>query len=138
MSNTNNNYGLKIASWNIEGLNEDKCKEKYIIDYIDKNDCTIFLETWLNNSVKFDNVYTYCLPAQKSSKGRSKGGIIITLKNNVKPGVTILESVYSHIIWLKFDKRCFSLKKDVFVCANYIPPSVSFKDPNAGKVLHLG
>ena len=126
--NVYRNVDVKIACWNIQGLSDDKCKEKCIVDYIANNDCSIFLETWLNNPVKFDNVYTYCLLAEKSVKGRSKGGITIILKNNVKKGVKILEHVNSHIVWLKFDKKYFSLDNDVFGCIIYMPPSISLKD----------
>jgi hypothetical protein len=98
---------VKIACWNIQGLNELKCNDTIIHDFINKHDCTIFIETWLNENLHFKNNYTYCLLAEKSKRGRSKGGIVVTMKNNVRKGVKILESTGSHIVWLKFDKMFF-------------------------------
>ena len=37
---------IKISSWNIQGLSNDKCQE-----FLNVNDCVVLLETWLNKNV---------------------------------------------------------------------------------------
>ena len=131
MSNCGHTFSLKIACWNIQGLVQDKHKEQDLVDYVNKFDCTILLETWLNNSVSFANMYTYCKPAIKSKHGRSMAGFVIIINHLIKQGVSIIESSNSHFIWLKFKKEFFKCDKDIFVCAVYMPPVNSVNMRNA-------
>jgi hypothetical protein len=48
MANAFNNSGITIGCWNLNGLNEEKCNDKVLLDFIDKHDCTIIVESWLN------------------------------------------------------------------------------------------
>jgi exonuclease III len=113
---------LKIGCWNIQGLSEDKCQDTTVVEYIKKYDCAILIETWQNSYVNLCNQYTYCNIAKKSKHGRSKGGIVITMKNSVRRGVKILESYDGYMVWMKFVKEFFNLDRDLYICAIYIPP----------------
>jgi hypothetical protein len=128
-------FGIKIGCWNIQGLNEDKRSDKAVLDFINNNDCAIFVETWVNSCFDFSNHYTYCLLAQRSKHGRSKGGIVVSMRHNIRNGVKILESTESHLQWLKFDKTFFKLNNDVYVCVVYIPPIDSYKNVNDRDIL---
>ena len=118
---------INIASWNIQGMTEDKLRDEMVRDFITNNDCAIFVESWLNDNIAVDNNYTYCLLAKKSSRGRSKGGIIVTMKKEMKKGIKILQTFESHILWLKFEKSCFKLSSDLYVCVVYVPPIDTIK-----------
>ena len=52
-------HSLKIGCWNIQGLSEDESEDKHTIDFVNNNDCAVFVETWLNTPILFNNVYTY-------------------------------------------------------------------------------
>lgn len=123
---THNDY-LKIACWNIQGVTQEKLQDKSVIDFIKKYDCVILIETWLNYNVNLNNQYTYCQPAVKSKRGRSKGGIVITMKNAIRKGVKILDVIDSHIVWLKLEKKFFNFVEDLYMCTIYIPPIESCK-----------
>ena len=116
---------LKINCWNIQGLLNDKTQDESFTEIINAYDCTILLETWLNHNVSISGYYTFCLNAEKSSYGRSKGGIAIVLKNNLRKGIKILEKVNSHMLWIKFGKDFLNINKDLYLCAIYIPPVTS-------------
>lgn len=128
---------IKIGCWNIQGIRDEKLSDKVLVDFINDNDCVILIESWLNSSINLINQYTYCQPALRSKRGRSKGGIIITMKDNVRRGVKIVESTNSHMVWLKFEKQYFKLEKDLYVCALYIPPIDSCKNLYSGNRYEL-
>ena len=130
MSTTYYKNYIKLGCWNIQGMSEYKTHDSLVLQYIKQHDCVVFIETWLNENISFENYYTYCLPAKKSNWGRSKGGIIVAMKKELKRGIKILQTVDSHILWLKFEKSCFKLMKDMFVCIIYIPPINCVKREN--------
>ena len=43
------------------------------------------------------------------------GGIVLTMKNSIRPGIKIIQSEYNHIIWVKLDKTFFGLKDTLYV-----------------------
>jgi exonuclease III len=106
----------------VQGLNEIKCHDELVLNFIKDVDCAVLIETWLNTSVSFADRYTYCQPARKSKHGRSKGGIIITMKNILRKEAKILENNSSYMVWVKFNKQIFNLDNDLYMCAVYIPP----------------
>ena len=118
---------LKIGCWNIQGLSEIKRQDESITKFINDHDCAVFTETWLQDSISFENVYTYCLLAKRSKYGRGKCGITITMKKSIRQGVKVLNISSSYIVLLKFDKLYFKLPKDFYLCAVYIPPQYSSK-----------
>ena len=127
MSKLNNSY-INIGRWNIQGMKEYKLHDKTITDYIEKHDCGICIESWLNENISINNYYTYCLLAKKSNRGRPKGGTVITMKHKIKKCFEILQTFESHNIWLKMEKTCFKLQNDLSVCVIYVPPIDSQKE----------
>lgn len=115
---------LKISCWNIQGLSGEKCNDKTLVGLICKYDCSIIVETWLNSSVNLCNQYTYCNMAQKSKRGRSKSGIFITMRNELRNGIKIIET-NDHMVWLKLEKGFFYLELELYICPIYIPPADS-------------
>lgn len=45
---------LKLGCWNVQGLANDKCHDKCLVNFINSHDCTVLLETWLNSNVSFN------------------------------------------------------------------------------------
>lgn len=118
-----NNF--KIACWNIQGFTNDKCQDENFVRSIKMHDCTILLETWLICNVNISGYTTYCLNAQKGKHGRSKAGIVIVMNTKLKQRTKIVESVDSHMVWIKFQKEYLNLDKDLYLCAIYAPPQTS-------------
>jgi exonuclease III len=113
---------INIGCWNVQGMAEYKMHDNTVLNYIDRHDLAIFVESWLNETIYYNDNYTYCLLAKKSNRGRSKGGIVITMKKDIRKGVKIVEVFESNIVILKLDRAHFNLLKDLFIYAIYIPP----------------
>ena len=72
-----------------------------------------------------------------SSKRRGRrghGGVCLFIRDNVKPGISILEVDRSGFIWANIDKDFFNLDSNICICFAYIPPSDSlyFKSNDVG------
>ena len=46
-------------------------------------------------------------------------------KQEIKEGVTILQSRSTEMLWIKLDKSFFKLKNNLFICVTYLPPKNS-------------
>lgn len=91
------------------------------------NDLIILTETWSNEELSIPGFHLFSIPAKKhrvKKHGPFSGGIALGFKNNLKQGITLV-SYHNDYIWCKLDKHFFHTKKDVFVCAAYIPPKES-------------
>lgn len=62
----------------------------------------------------------YIFPRQtKSTQG---GGSVISIKSEYTPYISVVESLYDTIIWLKLSKNLVKLQKDLFIAFTYLPP----------------
>ena len=126
-----NKYSLNIACWNINGLDDDKLTDKDFEAFICKYDCVILLETFISNNKNIKQFHTYCLPAKKvARRGRSMGGTIILTKPDIRKHISFFKSKCDTFCWIKFERLYFSLRKDLYVCAAYIPPITSSSRTN--------
>ncbi len=102
----------------------------YISNYIKEMDIIILRETWSTA-----DAITYCppnyreiiLPSQKLStvrQGRDSGGQIIWYKSKFHNHINTVKQGKCYT-WLKIHKELLSYRKDIFLCAIYIPPSES-------------
>ena len=122
-----NKDGLKLLSFNVENL-EPKLDEPHFIDLISSHDISFLCETWRRDDSKI------CLPGfwdfsqvrvKRKKAGRYSGGITIFVKENLRPGLKILNSKSEGFIWVKLERKFFNTPKDIFICATYIPPKYS-------------
>ncbi len=125
---------LSISMWNIQGLNSSAFGLKSLNTEFQKSikemDIIILQETWSRA-----DAITHCppnyreiiLPSQKLStvrQGRDSGGQIIWYKSKFHNHInTVKQGKY--YTWLKIHKELLSSRKDIFLCAIYIPPSES-------------
>ena len=56
----------------------------------------------------------------KTTVGQWEGGIVLTMKNSIRPGINIIKSEYNRIIWAKLDKT-FLDKKIHYILVLHIP-----------------
>ncbi len=125
---------LSISMWNIQGLNSSAFGLKSLNTEFQKSikemDIIILQETWSRA-----DAITHCppnyreiiLPSQKLStvrQGRDSVGQIIWYKSKFHNHInTVKQGKY--YTWLKIHKELLSSRKDIFLCAIYIPPSES-------------
>ncbi|CAG2193071.1 unnamed protein product [Mytilus edulis] len=124
---------LSIGSWNIQGLG-GKLEDDYFLSSL-KYDINILMETWKGADSSTNIVNFNYVQKSRKKKLRSKrysGGIIVYYKSTLHKGISEVLNVTKsdNRLWLKLDKFFFGLKKDIYVCACYIPPlsSTYFND----------
>ena len=124
---------LHIGSWNVQGLS-NKCLDSDFVRVINNFDIACIQETWLSSSHNVClNGYSYFRSDRNTRHRRSKraaGGTVDFFKSSLKKGVQKLGSKISDFLWIKLDRKVFSLNKDIFICCVYIPPQ--------GSVMHIG
>ena len=127
------NIIIHLSCWNVHGLSKkfylgDKLSNDNFLCSFKNNDIIILTETWSNEELSIPVFHLFTIPAKKhrmKKHGRFSGGIALGFKNsNLKQGITLV-SYHDDYIWCKLDKHFFHTKKDIFVCAAYIPPKES-------------
>ena len=123
---------LSLGYWNVKGLNDDKLKNKNVIEFIENNEICFLSETWWNTSLDFTGKRVIKKDALKqknkkgqNKKGRKSGGLLTFIDNTIRKGVTLLEGKYQYGVWLKLHKSFFKTEHDIFLCGIYIPPKSS-------------
>lgn len=119
---------LKIASWNVNGMGGAdlrKLKDEQFLTEINKYDIVALLET---HCPKDKTVYVpgyYPHMSYVTYKGKKEiGGIALLIRDEIKPNVSIVKE-NEDFLWFKLDKFFFSLERDLYICAAYIPPEKS-------------
>ena len=122
---------LKIVSWNINQLKSsvyNKSRDKYFLAEISRYDIFGILETKHSKDDFFDfgqDFRSISVPRPKEEKYPVSGGIIILLKNSIKPGIKIIKNTSSEIQWIRLTKEFFGFEKDLYICFTYFAPSNS-------------
>lgn len=82
-------------------------------------------ECWIDKEFTMDDpdYKAYIFP--RKSKSTQGGGSIILIKTEYTPYISVVESLYDTIIWLKLSKSLVKLQKDLFIAFTYLPPSNS-------------
>ena len=116
---------FSIGSWNIQGLG-GKTEDEQFVSCL-KYDINILLETWKGSDSNSNIEHFKILQKSRKKKLRSKrfsGGIIIYYKSNLHKGISEVNNVTKseNRLWFKLDKFFFGFKKDLYVCACYVPP----------------
>ena len=93
-----------------------------------KHDIIGIVETHANANSNFHipNYYVYQKHRPKLKKARKySGGLAVFIRQEIKEGVTILQSRSAEMLWIKLDKYFFKLKNNLFICVTYLPPKNS-------------
>lgn len=116
--------GLKITSWNVNGLTRCKLDDSDFVNKLCENDIIILYETWTNehSDIEIDGYKSYNMyrKFQNRRARRCSGGIVIYIKDELFKGVKIVLNHYDTIIWLKLDKHFFNLETDIFLAGIYL------------------
>lgn len=118
---------LSFFTFNVEGLCS-KLEDPSFINCLNKFDVIVLLETWLPHGFQvnvpgFSSFSTYRRKHRKAK--RCSGGLTILIKESLRKGVKFLPVSSDFFIWFKLDSSFFHTRRDIFVCATYIPPKNS-------------
>ena len=121
-----NPLNFSIGFQNIEGLHSDcECFLPEITENI-KNDIHFLAETWsCNHDKEISGYKSFFKKGYKTpgvSTGRSSGGLLVYIKDNLQKHVKVLEST-AYACWLEVDKNIFfNLDQNLIISAQYSPP----------------
>ena len=117
---------ISVAQWNIHGL-LDTFDDVDFIKNIEAHDIVGLCETFTGTDFDF-TIPGYCSPFKKcrekcKTNNRYYGGMVLLIRESIKPGVEILNTKGSEEIWIRLKKDWFNLPADKFICFVYIPPA---------------
>ena len=121
---------LKFIVWNIDGFVSKLDNNDFKRDCL-KYDIICFVETWTTNTNNDDAINflpgfkLYHSPGKKPRIGRTSGGVMIYIKNEIIHGVRKLSVPQEECIFLVFDSNFFGFDKDIIFGGIYIPPVTS-------------
>lgn len=83
-------------------------------------------ECWIPNdfTTELDNFTSYIIP-RKQSEHVQGGGIVFLVKAKFAKFISLHESYFDSIVWLKIDKSINEQNRDTFFAFVYIPPANS-------------
>ena len=86
--------GLKILSWNVNGLTNQKLNDPDLLTYISGHDIIFVHESWTNEHSNIDAQGFRCYNLyRKFQNKRSKtghGGVVMYVKDSISKGVRII------------------------------------------------
>ena len=102
----NNNLGLSIGFWNINGLSEEKSENVIYQKYINKFDMIVLSENWKSetsiNKLQHPGSYPDVNICRKTKyRGRTSGVILICYRKELSNFLSVFDKSHKNIIWLK-------------------------------------
>jgi hypothetical protein len=122
---------LNIGCWNVNGLkskNFNKLEDQTFLNEITQHDIIGLIETHAapTDIVNISGYQSVSVTRTKIKKARKhSGGIVVYIKNYLRPGAKIIEQTCSELVWLKLEKKYFHIGKDIYLAFTYITPSNS-------------
>jgi exonuclease III len=104
---------LNIACWNVNGLkskNFNKLEDQTFLSEITQHDIIGLIETHAapTDIVHISGYQSVSVTRTKIKKARKhSGGIVVYIKDYLRPGVKVIEQTCSELVWLKLEKGYF-------------------------------
>ena len=121
-----NPLNFSVGFQNVEGLHINS--ECFLSDITDNiiNDIHFLAETWSCGHEKeisgYKNLFKNGYKSPGVTSGRSSGGLLVYIKENLYKHVKVLKFT-PYCIWLEIDKNIFTnLSQNLLVSAQYVPP----------------
>ena len=121
----NNNLGLSIDFWNINGLSEEKSENDIYQKYINKFDIIFVSETWKSETFinklqhPAGNLHVSICRKTKNKKGWTSGGILFYYRKELSNSLSVLDKSHENIIWLKLSKGLLKTPMNVYIAGVY-------------------
>ena len=106
-----------------------KLPDPEFINFISNYDIICLVETFLSTEIEIDGMPDfdkYWSPGIKiSNYGRCSGGVLVFVRNNLRPYVKEIKNNFDNCITLKLSRMLFETDNDVAMICTYIPPAGS-------------
>ena len=138
---------VSVLFWNVDGL-YSRIGNSRIIKFANadvhstlvKHDIICLAETHCgpNDDVHLQGYQAFSNVRPKSSKAKKhSGGLVIYVKDSLRPGVKQLPVKNSEYMWIKLDKDFFNLECDIFLANVYLCPSNSSYASKTDNIIDL-
>ena len=116
--------GLKILSWNINGLNDNKTEDADFVNKLIEYDIILLYESWTSEQFNFEidgfTCYNFYRKFQHKKAKRCSGGIVIYIRDTIKNGIQIVKNNHDTIIWIKLKSYFFNNGNDIYLAGVYM------------------
>ena len=120
---------IKIISWNIHGLNEEKLSQCIVGCFLKRFDIILLTETWSTAGQSYGldgfQYYDFHRGYKHSRARRGAGGQGVFIRNELSKGVDVMRNHKDIIVWLKLKQSFFGLTEDIMIGSIYIYPEDS-------------
>ena len=117
---------IKIISWNIHGLNEEKLSQSIIGGFLKTFDTVLLTETWSIAGQSYGltgfQYHDFCREYKHSRARRGAGGQGVFIRNEISKGVDKIRNHKDIIVWLKLKKSFFGLTENIMIGSVYVYP----------------
>ena len=133
---------LSVCFWNVDGIHYrvdnsrlNKLDDPSVSELLRKHDVICLVETHCSPQDHLTlSGYTATASIRPKSNNATKytGGLSVLVKNEIRHGISFLNTSSSEYMWLKISKKVFNLDDDIYVAVVYIcPQNSSFYGKNA-------
>ena len=108
---------LKLGHWNVNGIGS-KLQDPDFMSEIDDYDICILTETWTTESISVEGFIVHSRDAVKCKgvkSGRSSGGVIVLIKENLRKYVKVIKLAPKYGVWVKIDRTHINSDKHLFI-----------------------
>ena len=113
---------IRICSWNIRGLSEEKIHHDILGELLKDIDILALQETWLYENRVIDiegyKAFHVIRPDPDKNAQHGSGGISVFIKNCLQNRVSLLKSYMDNIVWFKIDTN--DSDKPIALCVIYL------------------
>jgi exonuclease III len=125
---------IKLCSWNINGLTEEKVSPEAAGVFMQDQDILLFQETWFikDRTIDITNFKPLHFVREiiNPKAHRGSGGISVYVKNAIAHNVHILKNYFNCIIWLSIKESTTDNVRPIALGVVYIPPESSVHNIN--------
>ena len=115
---------MKVLSWNVNGLTEDKLQDDDFLNLISGYDVIFLYESWTREDSKIEipgySSYNFYRTFQHGRARRCSGGVVVYIRQHYQDSIELVKNSHDTIIWLKLDRTFFRVQSDIFLCGVYL------------------
>ena len=97
--------GIKMCSWNINGLTQDRLHDEIIRQYFSKFDVIVLTETWSDGKDGYEHhnieYIDFSRKSRHANAKRASDGIGVIIIFDISDGVEVFRNVGAMLVWLK-------------------------------------
>ena len=133
---------VKILSWNIHGLSQDKLSDDILGTMLKGYDIILLSETWASDLDDFVlegfEYHNYPRKCMHLNGARNSGGLGVFIRQSIRESIDIWCHTEDIVVWYLLRKSFFGIKNDIVNTHTLFLNSLSFEPSHMGLLLESG